>query len=619
MNSEVMKAKGKDQKANGKRAALYFFSDVVGLGFDVFLRSFVRQKNLPTFCLLPIAYCLLLSCAFAQDDAAAKRKYTLFNGTRVFFSLDTDAPDVQTQMATRIQVSDVNSVNRVLVDQKSGVFFGYTLKVEPVSGSNKYRVYLQPLSVEQETKIKSSKWYEDAQHANVNALVPGTIQSGRKPQSQPAPSLTPVTRFPAPQMLEDGDTIAVDVMVNPMTGTRISDRITISSKDLPLTSDSRKPARDFTLDDIEMKISNYRLLINNQMVTQEKPQAGCAGPIVWFYVPGEGRFIFSIKPRAGYDFQRIGAIEDNKIAFSVNGKNFEWQSESPIVGNGGKWNLYVLHDAKFEPDYEEYLIDPDEQAKKRILDFIRENCCLIGSAVNMDSLFGRAQAFLSTPPAPSRSLKGSQSASLMRPPGINKFLIQGAVRRAGAFFIEGKTTLFRLIVQAGGIINPTGPMATAIIQRELKSPLRYSPDSNERVDSKDDIKFEMFSVRFPLVTKGKYSDIDLEPGDTVKVFPSDLFFIVGEVNLPSEFEYREGLTLRQALEMAKGITAKANLKGALIYRKGLTGDEVEIQVDLAPILNNQKADVQLEANDIIVIPNRSPKTPYTINGRIIHR
>jgi len=604
MNSEVMKAKGKDQKAKGKRAALYFFSDVVGLGFDVFLRSFVRQKNLPIFCLLPIAFCLLLSCAFAQDDAAAKRKYTLFNGTRVFFSLDTDAPDVQTQMATRIQVSDVNSVNRVLVDQKSGVFFGYTLKVEPVSGSNKYRVYLQPLSVEQETKIKSSKWYEDAQHANVNALVPGTIQSGRKPQSQPAPSLTPVTRFPAPQLLEDGDTIAVDVMVNPMTGTRISDRITISSKDLPLTSDSRKPARDFTLDDIEMKISNYRLLINNQMVTQEKPQAGCAGPIVWFYVPGEGRFIFSIKPRAGYDFQRIGAIEDNKIAFSVNGKNFEWQSESPIVGNGGKWNLYVLHDAKFEPDYEEYLIDPDEQAKKRILDFIRENCCLIGSAVNMDSLFGRAQAFLTAEPVQNRLLKNGQANALAKAPNSSyRLMIQGAVRKPGLYLMEGRTTLMRLISSAGGLMTKHGPIAYVL--RELKA-------KSEAVDATDSVRYKMFPINLDSLAQGQSDqDIQLEPGDTISIPSGEFFYVAGEVNAPGEFPWREGVTLRQAIAMAQNTTINALPQFAVIFREN--GKREEIRVDVRAIMKNEMPDVPLMMNDIIIVPNsRLRNMPRTI-------
>jgi protein involved in polysaccharide export with SLBB domain len=590
----------KRQKAKGKRQKG---------GTLFFLFAFLSEKSgAPlrlNFCLLPFAFCLLFSCAIAQDDPAAKRKYTLFNGTRVFFSLDTDTPDVQTQMATRIQVSDINSVNRVLVDQKSGVFFGYTLKVEPVSGSNKYRVYLQPLNQEQEQKIKSSRWYEEAQLANINALTPGTIQSGRKPQAQ-AQALTPVTRFPAPQMIEDGDTIAVDVMVNPATGARIADRITISSRDLPPATDSRKPARDFTLDDIEMKISNYRLFINNRMVTQEKPQAGCSGPLIWFYVPGEGRFIFSIKPRVGYDFQRLGAIEDNKIAFSVNGKKFEWQSESPIVGAGGKWNLYVLHDAKFEPDYEEYLINPDEQAKKRILDFIRENCCLIGSALNMDSLFGKTQTFPGTELVQSRFGKNAMASALFNAPSSYRLLIQGAVRKPGVYLMEGRTTLLRLISSAGGLMTKHGPIAYVL--RELRTRTDAADATAE-----NSVRYRMFSIHLDSLSQGRAEqDIQLEPGDTISIPSGEFFYVGGEVNTPGEFPWREGVTLRQAIAMAN-LNFKAQPQHTVIFRDNGKLEREEIRVDAATIMKGDAEDVPVRVNDIIIIP-RSPlrKTTPTI-------
>ena len=596
MIGKGVQAKSKKQKAKGKGQKGGTLSFLVALLFQK--HGVALRMN---FCLLPLAFCFLLSCALAQDDPAAKRKYTLFNGTRVFFSLDTDVPDVQTQMATRIQVSDINSVNRVLVDQKSGVFFGYTLKVEPVSGSNKYRVYLQPLSQEQEQKIKSSRWYEDAQLANVHALTPGTIQSGRKPQPQQQ-ALTPVTRFPAPQMIEDGDTIAVDVMVNPATGGRISDRITISSRDLPLATDSRKPARDFTLDDIEMKISNYRLLINNQMVTQEKPQAGCSGPLIWFYVPGEGRFIFSIKPRVGYDFQRIGAIEDNKIAFSVNGKKFEWQSESPIVGAGGKWNLYVLHDAKFEPDYEEYLINPDEQAKKRILDFIRENCCLIGSALNVESLFGKTQAYLNAEPVQNRLLKNGQANALVKAPSNYRLMIQGAVRKPGVYLMEGRTTLMRLISSAGGLMTKHSPIAYVL--RELKARAGTADAAAE-----NSVHYRMFSVNLDLLSQGKLEqDIQLEPGDTISIPSGAFFYVAGEVGSPGEFPWREGLTLSQAIAMAQNTNFRAQPRHTVIFRENGRGEREEIRVDALAIMKNEAQDVPVMMNDIIVVPNSPLRT-----------
>jgi hypothetical protein len=71
-------------------------------------------------------------------------------------------------------------------------------------------------------------------------------------------------------------------------------------------------------------------------------------------VPGQGRFVFSLVPYEGYDFRKVGLIENNRIAFSWKGRSYEWISREAIVGSGGAWNLWVLHDA----DYQDRFIPP---------------------------------------------------------------------------------------------------------------------------------------------------------------------------------------------------------------------------------------------------------------------
>ncbi len=51
--------------------------------------------------------------------------------------------------------------------------------------------------------------------------------------------------------------------------------------------------------------------------------------------------------REGYAFQKIGTITNNKVTFSYAGDNYEIISQSPILGNGGKWHCWIL----FEPNY----------------------------------------------------------------------------------------------------------------------------------------------------------------------------------------------------------------------------------------------------------------------------
>ncbi|MGH9901674.1 MAG: hypothetical protein ACRD68_07660, partial [Pyrinomonadaceae bacterium] len=149
------------------------------------------------------------------------------------------------------------------------------------------------------------------------------------------------------QVIEDGDSFTLDLLVNPQLGVKIVDVVKVSF-DAPRESfPGNNLARDFTLNNVEMAISDHRLLINGGAVSGEKRTRGSTGALLWFYAPGRGRFIFSLMPREGYDFRKVGVIEDNRISFAWGGDRYEWLSGAPVVGKGGHWNLWVLHD----PDY----------------------------------------------------------------------------------------------------------------------------------------------------------------------------------------------------------------------------------------------------------------------------
>lgn len=91
-----------------------------------------------------------------------------------------------------------------------------------------------------------------------------------------------------------------------------------------------------------------------------------------------------------------------------------------------------------------------------------------------------------------------------------------------------------------------------------------------------------------------------------------VFFIAGEVTAPGEYEYKEGLTVQQAVVLAKGTTAKAMGKYAMIFRE-IAGskEKQEIAVDLDAISKGEKEDVGIQPNDIIIVPNSKMKK---ING-----
>lgn len=69
-----------------------------------------------------------------------------------------------------------------------------------------------------------------------------------------------------------------------------------------------------------------------------------SGSALSFIMPGRGRFLLSFRPYKGKGFEKVGVILHNKIVFSMEGNHFEWVSVKPILGRGGKWDLWVRHE-----------------------------------------------------------------------------------------------------------------------------------------------------------------------------------------------------------------------------------------------------------------------------------
>lgn len=222
-----------------------------------------------------------------------------------------------------------NLIHRVFVDKKDELYFGYELLVEPVAATRQFRVTVRPLSAEYEQTLRARRAFQNRRlHPSYNASAFDS----------------------RPQLIGDGDTFALDVLRNPRTGTKVVDFVTVSHDDprFQQARTSEGPPRDFSLADVPLKVTNYNLLVNGESAWRST--GGCSGPLVWFSLAGRGRFIFSLTPRPGYDFKKVGAVEHNKISFAWGDDRFEWVSAQPVVGTGGNWSLWVLHDPGYSFD-----------------------------------------------------------------------------------------------------------------------------------------------------------------------------------------------------------------------------------------------------------------------------
>ncbi len=261
------------------------------------------------------------SLVVAADPADHQVTATTANGISVRFT-----PTTEPKGASRLPEGGVivgHGVDRFVVDREAGLYFGYNLAVEAVPGSRKLRVSVRPLSSSAERRLREMR-----------SLTPLA--------SAPLPA------YPGAQFVEDGDTMALDLLVHEKTGVKIVDLLTISNAEpaRQKMATAAPPPLDFRLEDVELRMTDYRLLVNGQPVFSG---AGISGPLLGFFRPGRGTFVLSLVSRSGYSFQKAGAIAHDKVTFSVSGDTYEWISTSPVVGSGGNWNVWVLFEPGSEP------------------------------------------------------------------------------------------------------------------------------------------------------------------------------------------------------------------------------------------------------------------------------
>lgn len=304
------------------------------------MRSKVLTKVLNR--VLTWALCLLaLSfAATAQEPAKRQLVVPLAEGGFVAFKSETAwtdtkkvSPELQrvpAVLSSQALADENRVIHRVLKDTGGRFIFGYDLWVAPNPAAKQFKLVVRPLDPQFESKLRA-----------------GNPSEGEPPQ------LEIISTFPKstePQTLEDGDAFSLDLLVNQNTGVKIVDvvRVAFDRANIWDNNPGTLP-RDFAVDAVELAVKDYRLLVNGNVVSVGRSTKGCAGTLLWFYVQDRGRFIFSLVPRAGYEFQKVGIIEDNRIEFTVSGNHYEWLSSSPILQPGGTWNLWVLHDPNYTP------------------------------------------------------------------------------------------------------------------------------------------------------------------------------------------------------------------------------------------------------------------------------
>jgi hypothetical protein len=287
---------------------------------------------------------ILLLCipAFAFTARAqnpAKRQLVLQLANGGFVAFRSEMPANENSLATLLYAQALAGENRiihrVLTDAQQNVVFGYDLWISADPLTKKFSFAVLP-----------------ADEAFRRTFLKGTFATFPKSTT--------------PQTLDDGDAVSLELLVNRESGAKIVDVVSVTFDRTRLRESQLEAApKDFTLEAVALGVKNYSLLLNGNEVGKSKSSIGCTGALLWLYIPGRGRFIFSLVPREGYDFAKVAVLDENRIAFTLDNEHYEWVSSDTILPTGGTWNLWVLRDTNYTPLFSAEDSEPRSVPKTR--------------------------------------------------------------------------------------------------------------------------------------------------------------------------------------------------------------------------------------------------------------
>jgi polysaccharide biosynthesis/export protein len=162
--------------------------------------------------------------------------------------------------------------------------------------------------------------------------------------------------------------------------------------------------------------------------------------------------------------------------------------------------------------------------------------------------------------------------------------VAGAVRTPVVYQLTGPKTLIDMLAIAGGISERAGGQVHLY---------RQGPEGRQSyvVDL------------LALANNPTLVNMPVQAGDVVNVPQAGMFFVDGAVRTPGSFALSRPYTLTQALSVAGGVNRElANYSGTTVYRRR-NGVEAEIiPVDLTAIWEGKANDLQIEPDDVIVVP-----------------
>src|SRR6266404_6346219 len=165
----------------------------------------------------------------------------------------------------------------------------------------------------------------------------------------------------------------------------------------------------------------------------------------------------------------------------------------------------------------------------------------------------------------------------------------GEVQRPGIYPLLGSRKLYDAISAAGGTTPKAGRYVLITRRNDPQHPLQVplmtgAPESMENKDT-------------------------VEPGDTILASKAGVVYVVGDVHQPGGFVMENGndITVLKVIALAQGTNPNAKLDSARLIRKTPEGPQ-DVPLSLRKIMAAKAPDPQLQADDVVFVPNSAGKS-----------
>jgi polysaccharide export outer membrane protein len=182
----------------------------------------------------------------------------------------------------------------------------------------------------------------------------------------------------------------------------------------------------------------------------------------------------------------------------------------------------------------------------------------------------------------------------------NKVYVFGGGVSSGVYSLTQRTTLLQLLCQLGQQESPSagalgGGAASLSSVRDADLKNAYILRKGEKVKQNF----------YDLFIKGQTSeDIAIEPNDAIFI-PAHIdrnVYVMGAVNAPRAIEYREGLTVMEAILGAGGFTKFASPNDTVIYRKESNKDKaITVKIKRLMYDGDLTQNLLLKPGDYVVV------------------